>query len=110
MANSAGLIDWLLEALAPLGGISARRMFGGHGLFRDGLMFALVVADTPYLKAAPEDVPAFEAVGCAPFTYHRAGRPVALGYWQLPAAALDEPEELRRWAGRALAASRRGNR
>ena len=38
----AGLEDLLEELLAPLGGVTIRRMFGGRGIFKDGLMFALL--------------------------------------------------------------------
>jgi DNA transformation protein and related proteins len=110
MTNSAGLIDYLLESLAPPGGVSARRMFGGHGLFRRSLMFALVAGDTLYLKADEDTIPAFQAAGCGLFFYTRNSRQVALGYWQVPAAVLDEPEELRAWAERAFAVALRSGR
>ena len=110
MANSAGLVEYLLESLAPLGGVSAKRMFGGHGLFHRGLMFALVLHDTPYLKADAADQPGFAAEGCGPFLYDRGGKTVALGYWQVPAAVLDDPEELCAWARRAWAVAARAKR
>lgn len=105
--GEAGTLGWLLEALAPLGGVAARRMFGGHGLFRQGLMFGLVLRDTPYFKADAETVPDYAAAGCGPFLYRRQGQEVALGYWQVPAAVLDEPEALCRWARAAWAVALR---
>lgn len=33
------------------GEIRSRRMFGGHGIYRDDLMFAIVADDVLYLKA-----------------------------------------------------------
>ena len=110
MANSAGLLDWLLEGLAPLGGVAARRMFGGHGLFRHGLMFALVVRDTPYLKVDASTRAAFEAAGSQPFTYARQGRTATLGYWQGPGAVRDDADAGRAWAAAAWAVALRARR
>jgi DNA transformation protein len=110
MASSAGLVEWLLEALEPVGGVIARRMFGGHGLFRRGLMFCLVARDAAYLKVDEGTRPEFEATGSQPFTYSRGGKPATLGYWLVPAAVLDDPEALCAWAERAFAVALRAKR
>jgi len=105
---AAGLHTLLAESLAPLGYIAVRRMFGGAGVFCDGLMFALVIDDVLYLKADDAGSAEFLAEGLAPFTYSRkGGRQIALSYWRAPERLLDEPDELVAWAGRALAAARR---
>ncbi len=106
-AADAGLVAWLLEALAPLGGVAAKRMFGGHGLFQHGLMFALVARDAAWFRADAVTEPEYRAAGCGPFEYQRAGRTVALAYWQVPAAVLDDPEALCAWARLATAAAAR---
>ena len=93
--------DFLRELFAGFGIISLRRMFGGLGVFHDGLMFALVFDDAVFLKAAPGDTAAFAAEGCEPLTYESSGRTVALSYWQLPDRLYDDPDELARWAERA---------
>ena len=43
MSGRDALAETLLELLAPLGPVQIRRMFGGSGVFLDGLMFGLVV-------------------------------------------------------------------
>ena len=48
---AAGFISYLLELLAPFGNVRAKKMFGGHGIFKDELMFGLVADETLYLKA-----------------------------------------------------------
>ena len=45
----------VLEVMAPWASVSARRMFGGYGLYREAQMFAIVIEDTLYLKT---DTPA----------------------------------------------------
>ena len=39
----------VIELMQPWAAVSARRMFGGHGLYRDGTFFALIVDDTLYV-------------------------------------------------------------
>jgi DNA transformation protein len=79
-------------------------MFSGAGLYADGVMFAILVDDTLYLKADELFARAFAAEGKGPFTYRRKGRaPVAMSYWEVPERLLDDPEELVAWARRAHA-------
>lgn len=92
------MVDYLLELFEPLGGISARRMFSGHGIFRDGVMFALVASGELYLKVDAENRPRFDGLGLRAFTYQRKGKPVALSYCQAPAELFDDPELALEWA------------
>ncbi|MBH0239165.1 TfoX/Sxy family protein [Methylobrevis albus] len=104
---AAGLDDYLAELLEPLGGVTTRRMFGGIGLFHDGLMFAIVIRDVLHFKTDPETRPAFEAEGCAPFSYVAGERTVELSYWRAPERLLDEPDAFLDWARTAVAVARR---
>ena len=99
--------DHLADLFAAFGPVRARRMFGGLGLFADGVMFGLVADGVIHLKCGPDDAAAFEAEGCEPFRYARAGRMVDLSYRRLPDRLLDDPDDLAVWARRALQAARR---
>jgi DNA transformation protein len=95
--------DLLEELFAPLGGVSIRRMFGGLGVFKEGIMFALVADDVLYMKADEAAQPAFEAEGCGQFVYDgMRGRTVTMPYWRLPDRLYDEPDQFRRWAAAAF--------
>ena len=74
MSGSREFVDWLLELLAPLGTVAARRMFGGYGLFRDGLMFAIVIDDVVWFKTDLQNRERFASLGEAPFTYLGNGK------------------------------------
>lgn len=100
-------IAWFRELLAPIGRITARRMFGGAGLYADGLIVGLEVEGALYLKTDDLTRPAFAEAGGRPFIYDGKGQPVTLSYWTPPEAAMDSPEDMRPWAWRALEASRR---
>jgi DNA transformation protein len=108
MVKDSPLLEYLLDQLEPLGGISSRIMFGGHALMRQGLMVGFVDNETLYLKADDTNRPAFEKEGMRPFTYAtKRGKRIALGYWEAPPAVIEESEELQRWVLDAAAAAKR---
>lgn len=99
MAISAEFRDHLLEMLEPVGGVEARRMFGGAGLFKSNLMFGLIVGDVLYLKVDDGNREAFEDRGMGPFTYGtKNGERVIPGLYELPEELLDEPDAFNEWA------------
>jgi DNA transformation protein len=101
-----GLVAHILDMLGDWGGISARRMFSGYGLFRQGAMFGLIARDTFYLRVDDRNRAAFAAAGSRVFAYRREGREVELrGYMECPPDLLEDPEELIRWAKGAAAAA-----
>ncbi len=107
----AELKAFIEELLAPLGPVTVRRMFGGGGIFLDGLMFGLVSDDVIYLKVDEANRSAFEAEGQGPFTYSRLGsRATLTSYWRVPDRLLDEPDELVAWAREAWAVARRAKK
>lgn len=96
-------LDYLAELFEPVGGVRIRRMFGGLGFFRDGLMFGIWQDDTIYLKADDATRPSFEAEGCGPFVYgSKNGRDTSLSYFRMPERLLDDTDELRDWALKAI--------
>lgn len=86
--------------------VRCRRMFGGLGVYADGVMFALVADGRLYLKA---DVPfgsELAARGAQPFIYESGGRSVRVSYWSMPESALDDPDEAAELGARALKLAR----
>lgn len=104
---SSGFVEFLADHAHGFDGLGFRRMFGGHGIYRHGLMIALVADDTLYLKVDEQARPAFEAEGLGPFVYQGKGKPVAMSYWRCPERCLDDPVEMRRWLEQAHAAALR---
>jgi DNA transformation protein and related proteins len=97
-----------LKALfEPFGPVTVRRMFGGAGIYADGLCFAIELKGEVFLKTDEVSRADFSAAGSAPFTYVAKGKSRPTSYWRLPAIAHDEAEELRRWAKMGLEAARR---
>lgn len=100
-------VAYVLELLQPLGRCSARRMFGGYGIYGDGLMFALVFDGRMYMKVDDSNKAEFVAAGCHPFVYEGQEKPIEMSYWTVPESALESSEEMRPWARLALAAALR---
>ena len=100
----------LKDVFAPFGAVSVRRMFGGHGVFFDGLMIALVADDVLYLKVDEASVGTFIDRGSAPFVYEKRGRAMTMSYYEAPASMLDDPEVAKAWAALAFAAALRAQR
>jgi DNA transformation protein len=104
---SRQLAEHVAELLQAMGPVEARAMFGGHGIFVDGVMFGLIADEALYLKADAENRAEFERLGLEPFVYRRKGRPVTMSYNAAPPEALEDAESLTHWAESAYAAARR---
>jgi DNA transformation protein len=98
--------DFIRELFAPFRHVGVKRMFGGAGLYADGLMFGLEFDGVIYLRVDAASIPDFEREGSAPFVYPLAKRRpghASSHFWRLPERLYDDPDELATWAGRALA-------
>lgn len=101
-------VEYLHEAFALFGPIDARRMFGGYGIYHQGLMFALVADDTLYLKADAGNAHHFEQQGLGKFEYMKENKVMRLSYYQAPPEVLEEREQAALWARRSYEAALRG--
>ena len=107
MVANSPLLAFLGERLGGWGPVRAKRMFGAVGLFREGLMFAIIANEVLFLKTDAENRPAYEAAGSAPLRYDSARGEVALSYYEAPTEALDDPDALLAWVESAYGAARR---
>jgi DNA transformation protein len=100
--------EFIRDLFAEFGPVQVRRMFGGAGVYADGVMFALAARDVLYLKVSPEETERFAAEGCGPFEYgSKSGKRTITSYWRVPDRLYDETDELAEWARRALAVAKR---
>ena len=101
--------EFIHDLFQPFGAVTVRRMFGGAGLFADGVMFGLVSGGQIYLKADATTVTCFEREQCGPFEYStKNGKRVLTSYWRLPDRLYDDADDLAQWTRQALAAAHRG--
>jgi DNA transformation protein and related proteins len=101
-------VDYLHEVFHQFGAITARKMFGGYGLYHDGLMFAMVSNDTLYLKADDDNAGYFVEQGLDRFEYRRNGKIMRMSYYQAPAELMEDWELAALWARRSYGAALRG--
>lgn len=89
-------IEDLFHGLGP---VTIRRMFGGKGIYHHGVIFAIELRGEMMLKADAESAPQFEEAGAKQWAYEgKTGKPVLMPYWSIPEEALDDPDEIARWA------------
>jgi DNA transformation protein len=97
------------DLFAGLGPVQIKRMFGGKGVYFDGVIIALEVDGEILLKADKMTAPDFESAGSRQWVYegHKSRKPTAMPYWTIPESAVDDPDEMTVWARKALEAGRR---
>ena len=100
MTVSAGYQAYVIEQLAGVAP-EPKRMFGGVGLFREGVMFGLIADDRVYFKVDDASRPRYLAAGSPPFEY--AAGEKTLGYFEVPAEVIEDADELGEWARAAIA-------
>ncbi len=101
-------VVYVTDQLRRWAPVSAQRLFGGHGVRRGAIMFAIVSRDTLYFRTDDINRAEFEAAGMEPFRVGRSeGGRIALSYHEVPSDVLDDAELLGQWAERAYAAALR---
>lgn len=102
MVKPSAYVEYAVEQMTQWAPVSARRMFGGYGIYRDGIMFALIADDQLYFKVDECSRQSYQGAGSRPFTYENGkGKTVTMSYWELPADVLDDIGMLSMWADKA---------
>jgi len=87
--------------MQSIGPVRAKGMFGGHGIFLDTLMFALVADNILYLKVDKDTINEFKEKQLESFTYYKKGKEFKMSYYQAPEETLEDGNEMNYWANRA---------
>jgi DNA transformation protein len=108
MAVSEEFVEYVVEQLSSWGEVSVRRMFGGAGVYREGIMFAVIADDVAYLKVDDSNRDDFLRAGSAPFEpYPDKIKTTIRTYFEIPADVLEDRDELARWAQRSWTIARK---
>lgn len=98
MAIDNDFLAEIRDLFAPMGQITTRKMFGGAGIYCDGLIFAIADDGRIYIKGDAENLPEFEEAGMEPFSYvNHDGQRMEMKYYQLPLAAHADADLACRW-------------
>ncbi len=104
MALDADFMIWLEDMFSVVPDVKIKKMFGGAGVFRHGLMFGLATSDGRVsLKADSETISDFTAEDCREWEYHRKdGKVTTMGYWYMPERLSEDGDELLEWSLKAF--------
>ena len=109
MAVTPGYREFVLEQLGRVGPVTHRAMFGGVGIYSEGLFFGLMDDDRLYFKVDDSNRPRFKELGMGPFTpYGEGSRPMS--YYEVPADVLEDTTNLTVWMDAAVDVARRARR
>ena len=92
--------DFVLDQLRELDGVEARRMFGGHGLYKDEIFFGIVHKGKLYFKVDESTVGEYRKRKMKPFRPNP--RQTLKSYYQVPLEILEDNEQLCDWAMKAI--------
>ncbi|MBP7281045.1 MAG: TfoX/Sxy family protein [Leptospiraceae bacterium] len=100
-------LEFVIERLGLKGNVTAKAMFGGHGIYYGDLMFGLVADGVLYLKVAESNIKDYIQAGMKPFSYEaKSGKPISMSYWRLPEDILESNEDLPKWIDKAIDAAK----
>jgi DNA transformation protein len=105
MPVSSDYLQYVLEQLASMPGVTSRRMFGGVGLYSDGVFFGIIADDGLFFKVDDSTRESYTARGSGPFRPYKDRPAVSMSYFQVPADVLEDADELVPWARTAVRAA-----
>ena len=103
MAVQPQYLAYVLEQLGGLSAVRPNRMFGGIGLYSDGLFFGLIDDDTLYFKTSDANIEAYRSRNMPKFMPFPDRTGAVMGYHQVPADIIEDAESLVEWARRSVA-------
>lgn len=105
MPTDASYKDYVVsEVLQEIEGITTRAMFGGWGIYKDGLFFALIADGVLYFKVDDTNRADYEKAGSEPFVYvSPQGKEMTMGYYELPSSIMEDREAIKDWVNSAHA-------
>lgn len=109
MSVSQQYQDYVIEQLSAIGYVTAKKMFGGVGLYADGIFFALIASDTLYQKVDDTNRQDYESAGMDAFRPY-PDKTRTMQYYEVPVEVLEDEEELNDWAKKSIAVALQAKR
>ena len=95
------------DVLGHIPGISAKAMFGGYGIYQDGLVFAIIADDKLWFKVDETNKTDYQTAKSKPFTYKGHNDKVyEMSYWELPPEVLENHSEIAEWVVKSVNVAR----
>jgi DNA transformation protein len=108
MTKSDEFLEYVKELFEDIDGIRYRKMFGGYGIYKHGVAFALIFRGALYFKVDDTNRKDYEEHGSQPFVFQtKTGTRTGKAHLELPPAILEDPDELSIWVEKSYHAARR---
>lgn len=104
-AKDQDFLEFVLDQLSRMAGLTTRRMFGAIGLYQGEHFFAIIDDGILYFITDDETRPRYESHGMKPFEY--APGKFLRTYHPVPVEVLEDDTELQAWAREAVAVQKR---
>ena len=101
--------DYVTDQLSAVGSILSKRMFGGVGLYADGIFFALIANDILYQKVDDTNRQDYVSAGMEAFRPY-PDKTRSMQYFEVPVEVLEDPQDLDTWARKSIAVALRAKR
>ncbi|MEK7143696.1 MAG: TfoX/Sxy family protein, partial [Patescibacteria group bacterium] len=99
MKRNTEFNDYVIyDLLGSISGITSRAMFGGYGIYKNGIIFGIIIDDILYLKVDVTNQKEYEKYGSSPFSYRNKGKEIKMSYWEVPEEILENREKITDWA------------
>ncbi len=103
MAVSEEYLNYVTDQLSEFGQVDVKKMFGGIGLFHQGLMFGKIGSDVLRLKVDEFNKKEYEDKGMKPFYSEKKKK--GMPYWEVPADILEDKNKLKDWVTKSYEAA-----
>lgn len=100
-------ITYLKDALASFEFDAFRPMFGGYGIYKYGLVFAIVADNELYFKGDDASAHFYESAGSHKFTFLHNGKTMSMKYWLVSSDIIEDEEMLMQWCDVSYSAAQR---
>ena len=100
MPVSEDFRQFVVEQMGAVVAITAKRMFGGYGLYADGVFFGVIDDNRVFLRTGAGNVADYTALGCAQFQPISDAKPMS--YHELPGDVLENRTKLRGWLCKSI--------
>jgi len=91
------MINYILEILEQHGDFTSRSMFGGYGIYKNKVIFAIIADDELYFKVDHSNQQQYIDHYSKPFVYEKNGKSYSMSYWKLPVEILEDENQLPIW-------------
>ena len=100
-----GYAEYIVDQLLHMGNITVKQMFGGFGIYKDGIIFGIIISSELYFKTNKESEKEFACLNSEPFSYNRGDKIIKMSYWKVPEEIIESRERLAEFAIKAHAVS-----